>query len=172
MYQEYIGIHYIREAQMYDCGENQSILHIGSGAYPITAIALAKMFKGHIVTIDKNPIVLNIAKRVIKKENLTKYVEVLLGNGLTVEVSSFDVIIISSCSVPKEEILTHIFSKMKDHCKIIVRELDSELERLRRYISQNKDIVLIDELRCCSVLNFRWTSLFFQRIREQDSHNK
>ncbi len=163
IYQEYIGIHYIREAQMYNGSENQSILHIGSGAYPITAIVLAKIFKGSIVTIDKNPIAIKISKRVIQREHLSKRIEVLNGNGLTIDVSSFDIVIISSCSVPKEEILEHVFSHTNDHCKIIVRELDSELEELKKYISRFNNIVLVEELRFCSVLNLCWNSLFFQK---------
>jgi len=166
MYKDRIGIHYINEAQMYNINEDQSILHIGSGAYPITALVLAKLFKGRIVTIDKNPIVIKIAKRVIKKEHLSHRIEVLYGNGLTFDVSSFDVVIISSCSVPKEEILTHVFSHTNNHCKIIVRELNSEIGELKKFVKRFNNIIQTMEIRSCAIPNLCWNSFFFEKKKQ------
>lgn len=163
IYQKHIGEHYIKEAKRFNFTNATSILHIGSGAYPITAIILADLFNAHIVTIDKNPIVLRIARNVIRKKGLEDKVEVINGDGLYFDVSKFDVIIISSCSVPKEEILTHIFSKVKDQSTIIVRELPSEMEELKRFMKGFKDIDLLDEIHCCTAPNLCWNALYFKK---------
>ena len=163
IYQRHIGAHYREEAKNLDFSNIKSILHIGSGAFPITAIVLADLFNGRIVTIDKNPIAVKIAQNVIKKKNLAKRVEVLCGDGLSFDVSHFDVVIISSCSVPKEEILTHVFTKTKDTCTIIVRELSSEIEWLNTFVKQFNMILPSGELSCCAAPNLCWNSLFFQK---------
>ena len=163
IYQKHIGIHYINEAKKFKFTHASSILHIGSGAYPITALILADLFDAHIVTIDKNPVVLKIARNVVKKKGLTNKIDVVNGNGLSIDVSPFDVIVISSCSVPKEEILAHIFTKTNDKCKIIVRELPSEIDELKRFVKQYKNVVQVDEILCCAAPNLCWNSLYFHK---------
>lgn len=163
IYQKQIGEHYIEEAKRFNFTDAKSILHIGSGAYPITAIILANLFNAHIVTIDKNPVVLKIARKVVKKEGLENKVEVIDGDGLSFDVSRFDVVIISSCSVPKEEILTHIFSKVNNQSTIIVRELPSEMDELKRFVKRFKDINQIDEILCCVAPNLCWNTLYFKK---------
>lgn len=163
LYQDHIGCHYVEEAKRFDLDGAHNILHIGSGAYPITALVLADLFNCHIVTIDKNPIVLNIAEKVIKKRKLTERIHVLNGDGLSFDVSRFDVVIISSCSVPKEEILTHIFTHTSDDCKIIVRELSSETEKLKTFASSFQDMIQTDEMMSCAVPNLCWNSLLFKK---------
>jgi len=163
LYQKYIGVHYLKEARRFDFSNSSKILHIGSGAYPITAIILASYFNSHVVTIDKNPFVLQIAKKVIKKTHLNDRVSVSNGNGLHVDLSNFDVIIISSCSVPKENILRHIFTTANDGCKIIVRELPLELDELKQFLTKFEEITQLDEIICCAGPNLCWNSLLLQK---------
>lgn len=163
LYQNHIGRHYIKEAKRFDLDGAQNILHIGSGAYPITALVLADLYNCDIVTIDKNPIVLKIAKKVIMKRKLAASIHVQNGDGLSFDVSRFDVVIISSCSVPKEEILTHIFNHADERCKIIVRELCSETEQLKEFTSRFPFMIQIDEMISCAVPNLCWNSLLFRK---------
>jgi len=169
LYQDHIGCHYRAEARRFDLDGARNILHIGSGAYPITALVLADLYNCHIVTIDKNPIVLNIAEKVIKKRKLAERIHVLKGDGLSFDVSRFDVIIISSCSVPKEEILTHIFTHTSDHCTIIVRELSSETEKLKEFTSRFPYMMQTDEMVSCAVPNLCWNSLLFKKNIRRNS---
>lgn len=163
IYQKHIGEHYIEEAKRFNFTNASSILHIGSGAYPITAIILADLFDAHIVTIDKNPVVLKIARKVVKKKGLGNKVDVIDGDGLSFDVSKFDVVIISSCSVPKEKILSHIFSETKNNTIIIVRELPSEMDELKRFVKRFEDVEQIDEIFCCAAPNLCWNSLYFKK---------
>ena len=160
LYEGIIGIEYKKESKMFDISESKNLLHVGSGAYPITAIMLAKITDAEIVAIDRNSVAINLAKKVISKNELYKKITIKRGDGAEYPVESFDTIIISSCSVPKIEILEHIFKTAKPKSKIIVRELEKNVKSLTNLIDSYDNILLMGKMSNHAFPNFKWYSFY------------
>lgn len=142
IYERAIGKEYQKELETFDISEKNKILHIGCGAYPLTELMLANLSVREIVGVDKNPKAVKLAKEVIHKKKLDKKIKIEHGNGLNYPVDRFDVIVVSSCSVPKLEILKHILKTAKKQTTIILRELEAPTNYILNYINQHDDIDL------------------------------
>jgi len=142
-----VGNEYRKEYRAVGISENDKILHVGCGAYPITAITLAKINGVHIVGIDKNPKAVELAKDVIHRKKLDKKIKIENGDGINYPVGKFNTIIISSCSTPKEKILEHILRNAKPKSKIIARDLDPAAQIVTDSIALHSDIVLVEKIR-------------------------
>ena len=160
LYEGIIGTEYEKESEMFDISESKNLLHIGSGAYPITAIIFAKITDAEIVAIDRDSVAINLAKKVISKNELYKKITIKRGDGAEYPVGSFDTIIISSCSVPKMEILEHIFKTAKPKSKIIVRELEKNVKSLTNLIDSYDNILLMGKMSNHAFPNFKWYSFY------------
>jgi len=160
LYEGIIGTEYKKESEMFDISESKNLLHIGSGAYPITAIMLAKITDAEIIAIDKDSVAINLAKKVISKNELYKKITIKRGNGTEYPVERFDTIIVSSCSVPKIEILEHIFKTAKPKSKIIVRELEKNVKSLTNFIDSYDNILLMGKMSNHAFPNFKWYSFY------------
>lgn len=160
-YEQYIGKEYERENKQFELHKNQSILHIGCGAYPITAIILEKYISGPIVAIDKNPLVVAIAQNIIKKKKLQDKILIKQGDGSEFDVTKFDTIIISSCSIPKEKVLENVFNNAKHSSRIIVRELFSEIQTFNNLIKSYNCINRNGEIDCRVFPRLHWRSYCF-----------
>ena len=160
LYEGIIGIEYKKESEMFDVFESKKLLHIGSGAYPITAIMLAKVTDAEIVAIDRDSVAINLARKVINKHELYEKITIKRGDGVEYPIENFDTIIISSCSVPKIEILEHIFKTAKPKCKIIVRELEKNVESLTNFIDLYDNILLMGKMSNHAFPNFKWYSFY------------
>jgi precorrin-6B methylase 2 len=147
IYNKTIGKEYQKEYE--DCGisSHSNILHIGCGSYPLTEIVLANCTKGQIVGIDKNNKAVQRGQQVIKKNNLDKRIILKHGDGLDFPVEEFDMVIVSSCSQPKEKILQHLFQKVRPKGTIIVREVDIATKDILNYIAAHPDIELKQQIR-------------------------
>lgn len=122
LYESTISKEYEREGRLFNISDSKNILHIGCGSYPVTAINLAKYNGSQVVGIDTDPRAIKLATKVISKKKLQDKIHINLGDGRTYPLDKFDTIIVSSCSIPKIEILNYIFKTAKLNCKIIVRE--------------------------------------------------
>jgi hypothetical protein len=165
IYEKYIGREYLKEKQFFLNEDSKNILHIGSGAYPITALVLAKTINANITAIDKNLFISNIAKKVIKKRDneFNSSITIRKGDGSNFPLHQFDTIIVSSCSYPKKDILQHVFSDSSSMTTIIVRELEDEFPLSNGFLSKYDDIKKIDLIHCQSVFNLKWKSSCFKK---------
>jgi len=147
LYDKFIGKEYRKEYE--NCGicGNANILHIGCGAYPLTEMMLASCSTGQIVGIDKNPQTVQRAQQMIRKNKLEKHILIKHGDGLNYPVSDFDFIIVSSCSLPKVQILNHLFQKAKSQSTIIVREVDIAANDILQCIEAHQGITLRKQVR-------------------------
>ena len=159
-YERIIGREYKKENKIFDISKSKNILHIGCGAYPITALILANNYDANIVAIDRNPKAVQLAKYVVDKKNLGKKIAVGIGKGEEYPVENFDTIIVSSCSVPKIKVLEHVFGTVKSQSKIIVRVLEWEAGSVINYIDGNDDVSLVKKIDNSSFPCFRWSSLY------------
>jgi hypothetical protein len=124
-YNKTIGGDYAREYDECSIPQDSKVLHIGCGPYPLTEMMLISHANVRsVVGIDHNPLSVQRAQEVIRRRNLQGKISIEYGDGIDFPVKDFDVIIASSCSLPKDLILQHLFASAKSQCIIIVRELD------------------------------------------------
>jgi precorrin-6B methylase 2 len=145
-YNNSIEAEYQKECETCGVSSNSKVLHIGCGAYPLTEIVLAQWCKGVLVGIDKNPIAVHRAREVIERHHLQERITVQLGNGTEYPVNDFDLILISSCSLPKVQILQHLFKEAKHQCTIIVREVSIATIDILDCIHAHPEIEMIQQM--------------------------
>ncbi len=145
-YQKTIITQYKRESELFNLKDAKNILHIGCGAFPISAMILYEVNGGKIVGIDKNSKFANLAAKLIKKKRLSDRIEIKHGDGISFPLDDFDTIIISGCSVPKIKVLKHIFQTAKPNTKIIVREGYFQNRPVEKLIKSFKDIEMINKI--------------------------
>lgn len=162
-YLKTISAVYRKEGKEFGIYNAENVLHIGCGAFPISAMTLAEENGRKIVGIDSNPKVIAPAKEVIKKRNLENKIKIEFGNGANYPIDNFDMVVISGCAVPKIKVVEHIFQKAKPGTKIIVRELYSTNNVLDRLINSYDDIKIIKKIYNNPFINSKWESLYLEK---------
>lgn len=160
-YENTVGKEYKKELEKFNLKNNKKILHIGCGAYPLTALVLASLDNVKIITIDNNPKTINIAKNIIQKKKLDNKIEVQYGDGANYPLDGFDAIIISGCSVPKIKVLNHVIKNTKSNSKIIIRDTFLEIESIISKIDTNHEVTISKKINNHAFTNSNWTSYCF-----------
>ena len=145
-YKKSIGSQYRMEYQTFNISKNDKVLHIGSGAFPLTEITLAEEIGTTVVGIDKSRKAVESADDVVREKNLQDKIKINLGNGKNYPIKEFDVIIISSCASPMVKIIEHVFKNAKSNSKIIVRAIETSLKPLIESIDLQKNIILVKKI--------------------------
>jgi precorrin-6B methylase 2 len=145
-YDKSIEEEYRKECETCGLSMNSKILHIGCGAYPLTQIVLAQCCSGELVGIDKNLLAVKRAREVIQRHHLQNRITINHGNGIEYPVDDFDLILISSCSYPKVQILEHLFKDAKHRSTIIVREVRIATDDVLRCIREHPEIEMIQQM--------------------------
>jgi len=145
-YKKSIGSQYRMEYQTFNILKNDKVLHIGSGAFPLTEITLAEEIGTTVIGIDKSRKAVVSANDVVRGKNLQDKIKINLGNGKNYSIKEFDVIIVSSCASPMIEIIEHVFKNSKNNSKIIIRAIETSLEPLIESINQQSNIILVKKI--------------------------
>lgn len=141
-YERSVGREYKNECKAFNISKGKKILHIGCGSYPLTEMTIARLFEVDIIGIDKNTKAVKRANEVILKKQFDKKITIKQGNGVDYPVEEFDMIIVSSCALPKTDILNHVFTKAKKNSIIIIRDLDTSTDEFLDYINEYKYITI------------------------------
>jgi len=167
-YEKKIGFQYRREYEAFGLMKYSRILHIGCGAYPLSEIILSESSTLKIVGIDKNPKAIDAAIKIIQKKNLEKRVKIIKGDGINYKVKDFDVIIVSSCSTPKEKILDNVFKNVNKNIIIIVREINSNKNNILDYIGKQNYVKVEKKLQFFTIflIPFSWIAFYLVKMRE------
>ncbi|MBN2065396.1 MAG: class I SAM-dependent methyltransferase [Candidatus Thermoplasmatota archaeon] len=160
IYEKSIGEKYKRESRTFDITDSHHILHIGCGAYPITALTLAKMNGSKIVGIDNNQKAIRLANEIVRNQQLDDRVTITYGDGTTYPVNLFDTIIISGCSSPKMQILDHVINTAKPQSKIIVRDINLNAKAVRENITAHHNIIWANTLGNYPIPWLGWQSFY------------
>jgi 2-polyprenyl-3-methyl-5-hydroxy-6-metoxy-1,4-benzoquinol methylase len=145
-YKKSIGAEYKREYQTFGISKNDKVLHIGSGAFPLTEITLAETIGATVVGIDSSMKAVNSADDIVHKKNLQSKIKINYGNGINYPINDFDVVIVSSCASPMVKIIEHILKNATNNSKIIVREIDTSIKPLVRYINMQRNVSLVKKI--------------------------
>jgi uncharacterized protein (TIRG00374 family) len=120
-----------REVALAGLKKGASILHIGGGAYPFTAIYLAQ--KGYRVhACDCSSSAAEIAKSLVNKHKLNDQVKVFIKNGCLVDSSNYDAVWVSLNICPKERVLEQAWASLKESGILVYRKLPAWLALLGR----------------------------------------
>jgi len=160
LYENTISKEYIREGELFNISKSKNILHIGCGSYPVTAITLAKYNGSKVVGIDLDPRAIKLATKVINKKKLQDKIFINLGDGRNYPLEKFDTIIVSSCSIPKIDILNYIFKKANLNCKIIVREIYGTSKAVVDCINLYDNIEIKNRIGSNPFPTSKWESFF------------
>jgi 2-polyprenyl-3-methyl-5-hydroxy-6-metoxy-1,4-benzoquinol methylase len=153
---------YLNEYQSLGLEKGKKILHIGCGPYPLTEISLAQHFNAQVVGIDNNQNIIKMAKEIVTRNNLDDQVRIEHGDGINYPVAEFDLIIISSCAIPKNMILENLLHNAKKDCIIIIRELDIAMSDITLTTNKHKNVEIIKQSHhhpIPIILLIPWTSM-------------
>jgi hypothetical protein len=146
LYDKTIGGDYREEYERSGINKATNILHIGCGSYPLTEMALVSVSKGQVTGIDKNPKTVTKAVKIIERRGLANRISIRHGDGRTFPVSGYDTIIVSSCSLPKSEILQHLADAAQPQAHIIVREVDIASPNIEAFLATHPSMVVSDRI--------------------------
>lgn len=163
LYEKTLSKVYVKEGKEFGIHNVKNILHVGCGAYPVSALTLAELNGGSIVGIDSNPKVIKPAIKIIKKKNLEDRVKIKYGNGASYPLDNFDMIVVSGCAAPKIKVVKHIFQTAKPGTKIIVRELYSSKKVFDDLISTYKNIEIIKRIENRPFMTSKWESFYLEK---------
>lgn len=115
-----------KEVAMSGLEPGASVLHIGGGAYPFTAIYLAR--KGYRVdACDCNSTAVEISENLVKKNGLEDLITILHKSGCRVDCSNYDAVWISLNICPKERVLEQSWESLKQGGTLVYRKLPAWL---------------------------------------------
>ncbi len=108
--------------------ERASVLHIGCGSCPCTALYLAQ--KGYRVdACDCSVEAVNKARALVEEEGYSSKITIFSRNGKCIDCSTYDAVWISLNVCPKEDIIFQALNKIKPGAKLIYRNNPRWLEK-------------------------------------------
>ena len=99
-----------------------SVLHIGCGSIPNTAVTLAKEIGVFVTALDNDEVAVKKARMYIQQANLQDNITIELGDGMNYPLQDFDLIIISLGVEPIEKVLGNISVSAKPGTRVIYRK--------------------------------------------------
>lgn len=109
-----------REVELAGLKPGSSILHIGCGSLPFTALALAG--KGYAVAaVDNDPASIASARRFIDYHKPDADITFIQDDGASVDPSLYDAIWVSLNVAPKGKVLKNLLTRMQEGAAIIYR---------------------------------------------------
>jgi protein-L-isoaspartate O-methyltransferase len=145
-YNKFIGTAYRREYADINISKYQKVLHIGCGVFPLTEMTIVSSTGAQVVGIDRNSKVLPAARDIIQRKQMEGKIQVVYGNGINYPVDGFDVIIISSCATPILQILDHVIHNAKGNAMIIIREVETAVRPLIKYLDAQNNIKIMKKI--------------------------
>ena len=150
IYDESIGNEYKKEYAHLQVPKANKVLHIGCGSYPLTTIILAQYDNiNHVVGIDSDQKAVHQAQTIIAQKKLQNHITIEYGTGQEYPTHKFNIIIISSCSWPKLDIIHHVITTAQKNTLIIIRELNHVVSPIMSCISTHPDIVIDKHITYC-----------------------
>ncbi|WP_027340093.1 class I SAM-dependent methyltransferase [Halonatronum saccharophilum] len=109
-----------REIALGEIAKGSKVLHIGSGPYPMTAIALAQ--GGYeVVGVDNDPKAIRSGQRLVDKMGLSSLVKFKEIDALGIGYNDFDLIILSLHVIPKARTIEEIIEGLDKGTRVVYR---------------------------------------------------
>ncbi|HEC86538.1 MAG TPA: hypothetical protein ENI49_01515 [Thermoplasmatales archaeon] len=101
--------------------EDARVLIIGCGSIPHTAVIVAKEKPWKIVGVDRDKDAVQKARFLVERYGLSDRVSVMEGNGLTFDLSGYDLVVLAHGVEPKDEILKRIAVEVDGETVVLFR---------------------------------------------------
>ncbi|WP_239639498.1 FeoA domain-containing protein [Halobiforma nitratireducens] len=109
-----------RELGVADPDDQATVLQIGCGPFPMTAIVLAE--RGYdVVAIDNDPDVVTGARDAIAERKLTDEIDVVVSDGRTIDTSRFDIVWMAFHVAPRSELVDATMSALEPDQTLVYR---------------------------------------------------
>ncbi|MDQ2086876.1 nicotianamine synthase family protein [Herbivorax sp. ANBcel31] len=126
-----------REVELAGINSGDSVLFIGGGAVPCTALQIASITGAKVKVIDVDPVAIDRTKKIITKLNLSHCVKAQLISGQSINASKFSVIHIARQAVPHNKILENVVKRVSDDTRILLRSNSCCFEKSDKLYNQN-----------------------------------
>lgn len=110
-----------RELKLLNVQKMRSLLFIGSGQFPISALMYQKAMGCCVTCLDHNPDAIDSSRNLLRRLNLHHGMDVVCGAGEEWDPSSYDGIVVAALALPKKAILSQISSRMRPDTDLICR---------------------------------------------------
>lgn len=161
-----------KEVELAGIDNNDSVLFIGGGAIPCTALQMASMTGARVMIIDVDPVAVEGANKIISKLNLSHRVKARLISGQKINAGDFSVIHIARQAMPHDEIMENITNKLSDDTRILLRSNLFCFEKLRKIHVDNCKYIYIQQIKQ-GFLGLKSTFMFtIKKDRRSESESK
>lgn len=109
-----------RELDLVDLDADTTVLQVGCGPLPMTAIALAE--RGYdVVAVDNDPDAVAAARRAVRNRQLDGEIDLLVSDGRTIDTGQFDVVWMAFHVCPKRKLVTETVSDLRAGQTLVYR---------------------------------------------------
>jgi hypothetical protein len=110
-----------QEQEMARFSSYERLAYIGGGALPISLILYQQLFGIRGVSIEKNPKLVEISRKVLEKLELSSHIHVIQGDETRLAEIEFEGFIVDAQAEPKRQVFTHLHASAPRETKIIYR---------------------------------------------------
>lgn len=136
-----------QEIKLANITSKSLILHVGCGSIPASSMLLAQKTNASVVGIDRDAHAIKKAKMCIKTLHLSDKITVKKKDATKINLSSFDVILISQGIMPKQLFLQQLSKKISNNQLVILRSF-SQHQSLDDHDNFLKDYYFIKDIFC------------------------
>ena len=111
-----------REIKLANINEKDTVLNVGCGGMPFTAIYIAKKTGARVIAIDIDKNAINTARQTIKNYNLENKISLVHVDGKHYPFENFNKALIALQASPKNDILNSLAKKIKNNGMILFRQ--------------------------------------------------
>lgn len=130
------------EVNLLQASSQDTILFIGSGAFPITAIQYVKQTGCTVHCVEKLAERAEIAQKVVNALGMGNQIKMLVTEGQKIDCSPYDAIVVGVLAIPKEEIIQNIIQSAREDARIICRTTIGLREALLSPLKEGESLSL------------------------------
>ncbi|WJI10288.1 hypothetical protein FGU46_09410 [Methanobacterium sp. CWC-01] len=110
-----------REQEMAGFAPYERLAYIGGGALPLSLILYQQLFGIRGVSIEKDPELAAISRKVLQKLDLSSHIHVIPGDETLLAEIEFEGFIVDAQAQPRKRVFTHLHASAPAEAKIVCR---------------------------------------------------
>ncbi len=119
-YERYQGL-IKNENQLVKFTPEHKVVFIGGGPLPLTLILFNKLFNSQCVSVEIQPEVAELSRKVIKKLGLESEIEVVEGDETALKDINYTIVMVAALAEPKERVFSNIWEIVDTVTPVIYR---------------------------------------------------
>ncbi len=119
-YDRYIGL-IENESQLAKFNDQKTFVFLGSGPLPLTLIMFNKVFGCKCIGIEQLEDVAELSRKVLKKLELDKNIEIIVGDEKSIENLDYDIVMVAALAEPKDRVFSNIWEFVDEKTPVIYR---------------------------------------------------